>query len=89
MFTTTAQQLAALEVCTTWLAANVRLETLRWQDEESGRMVSLRPSDDLFMGADDATYDVWETMEYQDQWCCLLSAADELTEREQLMAGAV
>jgi hypothetical protein len=86
--TTATQQIAALEVCTDWLMANACLDDLRWRDD-SGRIVTMRPSDELFIGADEATYAAWEAMNYQEQCCCMLTAADELAWREQLTAGAI
>lgn len=84
--TTATNQLAALEACTNWLTANARLSDLRWTDE-LGCPVSVRPSDDLFMGADEATYGAWEAMDCDLQWCAILTAADELAEMAQLVAG--
>lgn len=71
-----------------WLVASARLEDLRWLNR-LGVTVYATPSDDLFMGADDELFQAWEDLSWADQRFCIIGAAEQLAEIEQLQAGAV
>jgi hypothetical protein len=71
-----------------WLVASARLEDLRWRND-AGFFVTALPNDDLFVGAADDLYDDWCLLSWYDQRFCILAAAEQLAEIEQLVAGAV
>jgi hypothetical protein len=71
-----------------WLVASACLENLRWLNR-LGVTVYATPSDDLFMGADEELFQAWEDLSWSDQRFCIIGAAEQLAEIEQLVAGAV
>ena len=71
-----------------WLVASARLEDLRWRND-AGFFIMALPSDDLFIGAADDLYEGWSLLSWHDQRYCILAAAEQLAEIEQLVAEAV
>jgi hypothetical protein len=71
-----------------WLIDHSKPWDLSWRSE-SGGLVFVRPSDDLFEGADDELFQAWEDLSWADQRFCIIGAAEQLAEIGQLQAGVV